>query len=48
MTKSSPLDNLSGQGKPLYREAPDAQEYAGLKRSGLAQLQDAVRSEVIY
>ena len=46
MTKSSPLDNLCGQGKPLDREAPDVQEYAGLKRSGLAQLRDAVRPEL--
>ena len=46
MTQSLPLDNLCGQGKPLGREVPDAQEYAGLKQSGLAQLQDAVRPEL--
>ena len=46
MKKSLPLDNLCGQGKPLDHEAPDAQEYAGLKRSGLAQLQDAARPEL--
>ena len=38
---SSPLDNLCGPGKPLAAEAPDAMEFAGLKRSGLARLQDA-------
>ena len=38
---SSPLDNLCGPGKPLAAEAPDATEFAGLKRSGLARLQDA-------
>lgn len=38
---SSPLDNLCGPGKPLAAEAPDAPEFAGLKRSGLARLQDA-------
>lgn len=38
---SSPLTNLCGPGKPLAAEAPDAMEFAGLKRSGLALLQDA-------
>ncbi|MBI1887051.1 MAG: hypothetical protein HYS19_01560 [Nitrosomonadales bacterium] len=38
---SSPLDKLCGPGKPLAAEAPDAMEFAGLKRSGLARLQDA-------
>lgn len=37
----TPLDNLSGPGKPLKAEAPDAQELAGLLRSGLARLNDA-------
>lgn len=37
----SPLENLSGQGKPLNAEAPDANEFAGLQRSGLARLKDA-------
>ena len=31
----TPLENLSGPGKPLKAEAPDAQELAGLLRSGL-------------
>ena len=34
----NPLENLSGPGKPLKAEAPDAQELAGLLRSGLARL----------
>lgn len=38
---SSPLDALSGPGKSLRAEPPDAQEFAGLSRSGLARLQDA-------
>lgn len=38
---SSPLESLSGPGKSLRSEPPDAQEFAGLKRSGLARLQDA-------
>ncbi|MGA8149309.1 MAG: hypothetical protein WB870_17300 [Gallionellaceae bacterium] len=38
---NSPLANLSGPGKVLSAEAPDAKEFAGLKRSGLARLQDA-------
>ena len=31
---NSPFDNLSGPGKPLKAEPPDAKEFAGLKRSG--------------
>jgi len=38
---NSPLGNLCGPGKPLAAEAPDATEFAGLKRSGLARLRDA-------
>lgn len=37
----SPLENLTGPGKPLKAEPPDAKEYAGLVRSGLARLADA-------
>ena len=37
----SPLDNLCGPGKALKREAPDADELAGLLRSGNARLKDA-------
>ena len=38
---TSPFDNLAGPGKPLKAELPDAREFAGLKRSGHARLQDA-------
>ena len=38
---SPPLDNLSGPGKPLKAEAPDAAETAGLLRTGLARLADS-------
>ena len=38
---SSPLDNLAGLGKALAAEPPDAKEFAGLKRAGLARLNDA-------
>lgn len=38
---SSPLDNLTGPGKPLAREPADAAEFEGLKHSGLARLADA-------
>lgn len=38
---NSPLDNLCGPSKPLAPEPPDAAEYNGLKRSGLARLKDA-------
>lgn len=35
------LENLSGPGRSLKAEAPDAQEIAGLLRTGLARLRDA-------
>jgi len=38
---ASPLENLSGPGKLLAAEPPDAEEFAGLKRSGLVRLKDA-------
>src|SRR6185436_15640557 len=38
---SSAFDNLCGPGKPLKHEPPDANEFAGLQRSGLARLKDA-------
>lgn len=38
---TSAFDNLAGPGKPLRAEPPDAKEFAGLQRSGLARLKDA-------
>lgn len=38
---TSPLERLAGTGKPLAAEPPDAKEFEGLKRSGLARLKDA-------
>lgn len=38
---TSPLDSLSGPGKPLRREATDAAEADGLERSGRVRLGDA-------
>jgi hypothetical protein len=38
---SEALDNLCGPGKQLQAEAADAQEFAGLVRSGTARLNDA-------
>lgn len=38
---NSPLAKLCGPNKPLAPEPPDTTEFAGLKRSGLARLQDA-------
>jgi hypothetical protein len=35
---ASPLENLTGPGKPLHKEPPDAKEISGLKRSALARL----------
>jgi hypothetical protein len=43
---ASPLENLSGPGRPLQKEAPDAKEFAGLKRSALARLTDSARWKV--
>ena len=28
---ATPLENLSGRGRPLQKEAPDAKEFAGLR-----------------
>ena len=38
---TSPLERLAGPGKALAAEPPDAKEFAGLKRSGMARLNDA-------
>lgn len=38
---TSPLENLTGPGKPLTAEPPDSRELEGLKRSGIARLRDA-------
>lgn len=35
------LENLSGPGKQLRAELPDAEEIMGLRRTGLARLHDA-------
>lgn len=40
---ASPLENLSGPGQALRKEPPGANEFAGLKRSGLTRLADAER-----
>ena len=37
----TPLENLCGPGKPLKAEATDANEIAGLLRTGEARLHDA-------
>ena len=38
---TSPLENLSGPGQPLRKEAPNAKEFANLRQSGLKRLVDA-------
>jgi hypothetical protein len=45
MKMTSPLENLSGPGKSLRKEPPDAKEFAGLKHSALARLADAENPE---
>jgi hypothetical protein len=39
-----PLENLSGPGRALQKEAPDAKEFAGLRRSALARLTDSAKN----
>lgn len=41
---ASPLENLTGPGKPLHKEPPDAKEFSGLKRSALARLTDSAKA----
>ncbi len=41
----STLDRLAGPGSVLGKEAPDAKEFDGLVRSGLARLKDAEKQE---
>lgn len=41
----STLDRLAGPGGVLGTEAPDAKEFDGLVRSGLARLRDAEKQE---
>lgn len=41
----STLDRLAGPGNVLGKEAPDAKEFDGLVRSGLARLKDAEKPE---
>ena len=43
---TSPFENLSGPGKPLKAEPPDANEFNGLKRSGHARLKDALNTSL--
>jgi len=43
---TSAFDNLSGPGKPLKPEAPDAAEFAGLRRSASARLGDAANANL--
>ena len=41
---ASPLENLTGPGKPLHKEPPDAKEFSGLKRAALARLSDSAKT----
>jgi len=43
---TSPFENLAGPGKALRAEPPDAKEFAGLQRIGLARLQDAQKPDL--
>jgi hypothetical protein len=40
---ASPLENLSGPGKPLRQEPPDEQEYSGLRKLHEADHHGATR-----
>jgi hypothetical protein len=46
MNVPSPFESLCGPGKPLHIEPPDAAEFEGLKRSGLARLADAGKASL--
>jgi hypothetical protein len=41
---ASPLETLSGPGKPLHKEPPDERKFSGLKRSALARLTDSAKN----
>lgn len=43
---TSLFENLTGPGKPLKAEPPDAREFAGLKHSGHARLRDALNQSL--
>jgi len=43
---SSALDRLAGSGKSLAAEAPDANEFARLKHSGVTRLKDAANASI--
>lgn len=43
---TSAFENLTGPGKPLRAEPPDAKEFSGLQRSALARLKDARNKEL--
>ncbi|MDZ4254311.1 MAG: hypothetical protein U1A72_17225 [Sulfuritalea sp.] len=43
---TSPFENLTGFGKPLKAEPPDAKEFTGLVRSARARLKDAANEEL--
>ena len=43
---TSPFESLSGPGKSLKAEPPDAKEFEGLKRSGRARLRDALNNSL--
>lgn len=37
---TSAFENLAGPGRPLQSKSPDAREFSGLQRPGLAGLKD--------
>ncbi len=41
MKQTSPLENLTGPGKPLHKEPPDQNEINGLVQSATVRLRDA-------
>jgi hypothetical protein len=46
MISPAPLERLAGPGNVLAKEPPDAQEFAGLLRSGLSRLADAENATI--
>jgi hypothetical protein len=45
---ADPLENLYGPCKPLQKEPFDANEFAGLLRSGIARLKDARNASLAF
>lgn len=46
--QTSPLENLTGPGKPLHKEPPDQNEINGLVQSATVRLRDAEKGSLAF